>query len=145
MLSRSLLFSLILLFSEMSTSDMNSTKSTAIEEVDLETKGESILDENVTEDCPVILETAPFPTLGTVQEISKTISRVRSNHSHKSEHHLSSKEEAQYDESPPVVFKQEPYPTEGIRNPGWLAVISNFLANFFVFGTTFSWGNYQSL
>jgi hypothetical protein len=44
-----------------------------------------------------------------------------------------------------TAFKQTPYPTEGIRNPGWLTVISCWLVNFFIFGTIFSWGDYQSL
>lgn len=93
-----------------------------------------------SEDYPPILESAPFPALGSVEEIARTLSRVKSNQTQKSDaiDNASMKEET-------TVFKQVPYHTDGIRNPGWLTVLSCFLVNFFVIGTTFSWGNYQKL
>lgn len=89
------------------------------------------------EHYPPVLEYAPFPALGSLEEITQTLSRTKTDHSTKA---TDSKEE-----SPEPEFKQEAYHTEGLRNPGWLSVISCFLVNFFVFGTVFSWGNYQKM
>ncbi|CAO3669684.1 hypothetical protein G6F70_004706 [Rhizopus microsporus] len=89
------------------------------------------------EHYPPVLEYAPFPALGSLEEITQTLSRTKTGHSTKA---TDSKEEP-----PETEFKQEAYHTEGLRNPGWLSVISCFLVNFFVFGTVFSWGNYQKI
>jgi hypothetical protein len=82
-----------------------------------------------------VLEYAPFPALGSLEEIVQTISRTKTNQS----------DDLTKEDTEQVIFKHQPYHTEGIRNPGWLSVISCFLVNFFVFGTVFAWGNYQKL
>ncbi|KAI8991432.1 hypothetical protein BDF20DRAFT_42916 [Mycotypha africana] len=106
------------------------------------------------EGYPAVLESAPFPALGSLEEITQTLSRMKSNQTQKSNNAKSTladqkvammEGENEEDEKAITSFRQVPYPTEGIRNPGWLTVISCFLVNFFVFGTTFSWGNYQKL
>jgi hypothetical protein len=95
---------------------------------------------------PAVLEVAPFPVLGSLEEITRSLSRVKSNQTPKG-----FKDEKSIiiveDTSDAIkdAFKQTPYYTEGIRNPGWLSVLSCFLVNFFVFGTIFSWGDYQNL
>jgi hypothetical protein len=96
---------------------------------------------------PVLLESAPFPALGSVDEISQTISRIKSNATQRSYNDSTKNEKYELEEEEKVRggFQQEAYHTEGLRNPGWLTVISCFLVNFFVFGTTFTWGNYQKL
>ncbi|KAF7723454.1 hypothetical protein EC973_002007 [Apophysomyces ossiformis] len=81
---------------------------------------------------PALLECAPIPTLASLNEITLTLSK----------HTLRDVEDQQ---SVNTKVPVEPYPTEGIRNPGWLVVFSAFLVNFFVFGTIFSWGNFQRL
>lgn len=97
---------------------------------------------------PAVLEYAPFPVLGSLEEITQTLSRVKSNQTQKNfnineKNNVYTTEEIQSikDDS----FKQEEYYTDGIRNPGWLTVLSCFLVNFFVFGSCFSWGIYQKL
>jgi hypothetical protein len=98
---------------------------------------------------PAVLESAPFPMLGSLEEITQTLSRVKSNQTQTdyNEKHILDRLESNKSTKLPTagVFKQEPYHTDGIRNPGWLTVLSCFLVNFFVFGTCFSWGNYQRL
>lgn len=95
------------------------------------------------QDYPAVLESAPFPALGSLEEITQTLSRVRSNQTQKNEKSILG--ELLVDQDEQLPFKQIPYHTDGIRNPGWLTVLSCFLVNFFVFGTTFAWGNYQKL
>lgn len=94
---------------------------------------------------PAVLESAPFPALGSLEEITQTLSRVRSNQTQKNEKSILGELAADQDEQLPAAFKQTPYHTDGLKNPGWLTVLSCFLVNFFVFGTTFAWGNYQKL
>lgn len=99
------------------------------------------------EHYPAVLEYAPFPALGSLEEISQTLSRVKSNQTQKSFHN-DEKNNAfttEYIKEDNNAFKQEAYYTDGIRNPGWLTVLSCFLVNFFVFGSCFSWGIYQKL
>ncbi|CAO3611705.1 unnamed protein product [Mucor fragilis] len=93
------------------------------------------------QDYPAVLESAPFPALGSLEEITQTLSRVKSNQTQKNEKSIL----GELDQGEQLPFKQIPYHTDGIRNPGWLTVLSCFLVNFFVFGTTFAWGNYQKL
>ncbi|KAK4509767.1 uncharacterized protein ATC70_007069 [Mucor velutinosus] len=93
------------------------------------------------QDYPAVLESAPFPALGSLEEITQTLSRVKSNQTQKNEKSIL----GELDQDEQLPFKQTPYHTDGIRNPGWLTVLSCFLVNFFVFGTTFAWGNYQKL
>lgn len=96
------------------------------------------------EHYPAVLESAPFPVLGSLEEITQTLSRVKSNQTQSEKNALDRLETNKSVKLPTAgVFKQEPYHTDGIRNPGWLTVLSCFLVNFFVFGTCFSWGNYQ--
>jgi hypothetical protein len=100
------------------------------------------------EHYPAVLESAPFPMLGSLEEITQTLSRVKSNQTDYNEKQMLDRLESNKSmaELPTAgVFKQVPYHTDGIRNPGWLTVLSCFLVNFFVFGTCFSWGNYQRL
>ncbi|KAG0801406.1 hypothetical protein G6F22_001282 [Rhizopus arrhizus] len=82
-----------------------------------------------------VLEYAPYSALGSLEEIVQTISRTRTNQS----------DDLTKEDTEQEIFKHQPYHTEGIRNPGWLSVISCFFVNFFVFGTVFAWGNYQKL
>lgn len=104
-------------------------------------------------DLPVVPEIAPFPVMGSLEEITQTLSRVKSNQTQKfSDDEKNNAVDTIEDtadnvtkEGGATAFKQTPYHTEGIRNPGWLSVISCFLVNFFIFGTTFSWGDYQNL
>lgn len=93
------------------------------------------------QDYPAVLESAPFPALGSLEEITQTLSRVKSNQTEKNEKSIL----GELGQNEQLPFKQIPYHTEGIKNPGWLTVLSCFLVNFFVFGTTFAWGNYQKL
>lgn len=97
---------------------------------------------------PAVLECAPFPALGSLEEITQTLSRVRSNQTQKN-FNTNEKSDIYLTEDINTikkdVFKQEEYHTDGIRNPGWLTVLSCFLVNFFVFGSCFSWGIYQKL
>lgn len=93
------------------------------------------------QEYPAVLESAPFPALGSLEEITQTLSRVKSNQTEKNEKSILD----ELDQNERLPFKQIPYHTEGIKNPGWLTVLSCFLVNFFVFGTTFAWGNYQKL
>lgn len=90
--------------------------------------------EDTEENYTSTLEIAPFPALASLDEITQTLSRVKSN-----QQSLHQEEKAE------SVFKHVPYHTEGIRNPGWFSVFSCFFVNFFVFGTTFCWGTYQKL
>jgi hypothetical protein len=104
---------------------------------------------SVGDHYPAVLESAPFPVLGSLEEITQTLSRVKSNQTQidGNEKNMLGRFESNKSVQLPTagVFKQEPYHTDGIRNPGWLTVMSCFLVNFFVFGTCFSWGNYQKL
>lgn len=97
---------------------------------------------------PAMLEMAPFPVLGSLDEITQTLSRVKSNQTHKSglgEVTMMEKIDFEKDETD-LPFKQTEYEHgDGFKNPGWLTVISCFLVNFFVFGTIFSWGLYQAM
>lgn len=93
------------------------------------------------QEYPAVLESAPFPALGSLEEITQTLSRVKSNQTQKNEKSIL----GELDQDEQLPFKQTPYHTDGIKNPGWLTVLSCFLVNFFVFGTTFAWGNYQKL
>lgn len=95
---------------------------------------------------PAVLECAPFPVLGSLDEISQTLSRVKSNQTQKG-FNINEKTDEYIKEEiiKGTTFKQEAYYTDGFRNPGWLTVISCFLVNFFVFGSCFSWGVYQKL
>ena len=80
-------------------------------------------------------KSAPLTTLESLEIASRTMSRQRTHHSIDEEK----------DEKEIEVFRQQPYHTEGLRNPGWLAVISCFLGTFVVYGIMYSWGNYQKL
>ncbi|KAG1494766.1 hypothetical protein G6F46_006741 [Rhizopus delemar] len=80
-------------------------------------------------------KSAPLTTLESLEIASRTMSRQRTHHSIDEE-----KNEKEIE-----VFRQQPYHTEGLRNPGWLAVISCFLGTFVVYGIMYSWGNYQKL
>lgn len=100
-------------------------------------------EEKDQEIAPHILESAPFPTLGSsVDQVARILSRST---------HASSKRQSMADleegspPSAPVAAWEQPWPTEGIKNPGWLVVLSTFLVNFVVFGNTFSWGIFQRL
>ncbi|CAO3625109.1 unnamed protein product [Mucor hiemalis] len=100
---------------------------------------------------PAVLESAPFPALGSLEEITNTLSRVKSNQTYKSgmneknqQNYIDQLEDTKIDTD--VPFKQSEYEHgDGLKNPGWLTVLSCFLVNFYVFGTTFSWGIYQAL
>jgi hypothetical protein len=97
---------------------------------------------------PAVLESAPFPVLASLDEITQTLSRVKSNQTQKSFKNDTTLMEQLEDSKGKVVdssFRQTPYHTDGIRNPGWFTVLSCFLVNFYVFGTTFTWGVYQKL
>lgn len=98
---------------------------------------------------PAVLESAPFPALGSLDEITQTLSRVKSNQTQKSFKNdnklMEQLEEVKEEQIVDSTFRQTPYHTDGIRNPGWLTVLSCFLVNFYVFGTTFTWGVYQKL
>lgn len=119
-----------------SSTEANSVGSTVNDQEDVKTIDYT----EQVERYPSVLESAPFPALASLDEITQTLSKIKSTNTQKSAHPY--KEDIEEEN---VVFKQEAYPTEGIRNPGWMSVISCFLVNFFVFGTTFSWGNYQNL
>lgn len=99
--------------------------------------------EQEVERAPHILESAPFPALGSsLDQVARILSKST---------HASSKRQSMADleeggpPSAPVAAWEQPWPTEGIRNPGWLVVVSTFLVNFVVFGNTFSWGIFQRL
>ncbi|KAG2237800.1 hypothetical protein INT48_002101 [Thamnidium elegans] len=110
----------------------------------LQVKDEDVRTEN--NHYPAVLECAPFPALGSLEEITQTLSRVKSNQAQKN-FNTNEKSDVYLTEDMNTiekdVFKQEEYHTDGIRNPGWLTVLSCFLVNFFVFGSCFSWGIYQ--
>ncbi|KAG0170499.1 hypothetical protein DFQ28_001813 [Apophysomyces sp. BC1034] len=95
---------------------------------------------------PHLLECSPFPALTSIGEITQTLTRTQSQRTCYSKNDIEKQtlgEEVNEDISKPTGF--EPYGTEGIRNPGWIVVVSTFMVNFFVFGTVFSWGNFQRL
>lgn len=102
---------------------------------------------------PGLAECAPFPTLASLEEITHTLSRSRTNQTTQAPAHelakddpgrLAGKEEGD-EEKAEKRDLGEAYWTEGIKNPGWLVVLSVFLVNFSMFGVVFSWGNFQQL
>ncbi|KAI9488484.1 major facilitator superfamily domain-containing protein [Zychaea mexicana] len=101
------------------------------------------------ESYPGLVECAPFPTLASLPEITHTLSKTRTNQTYKSqrgrEDSLKTATADPEGQLPVVKTIGEYYGTEGIKNPGWFAVVGTFLVNFFVFGTVFSWGNFQRL
>ncbi|KAG0180166.1 hypothetical protein DFQ29_001144 [Apophysomyces sp. BC1021] len=113
-----------------SSSDTQGTRTQQWNEKKIEVENEA---EKTTQVYPTLLECAPIPTLASLNEITQTLSKNT---------YRDIEEEQQ---SVDTKVTPEPYPTEGIRNPGWLVVFSAFLVNFFVFGTIFSWGNFQRL
>ncbi|KAI9317746.1 major facilitator superfamily domain-containing protein [Dichotomocladium elegans] len=98
---------------------------------------------------PGLVECAPFPALGSLNEITLTLSKTQTNRtntdgiSYADSIATAIQEEPSKGESSSAIG--DPYWTEGWRNPGWLAVIATFLVNFTIFGTVFSWGNFQKL
>ncbi|ORZ01416.1 hypothetical protein BCR43DRAFT_178384 [Syncephalastrum racemosum] len=99
-----------------------------------------------------ILETAPFPTMGSLDPITRTLSANTQQSTRSAalddeeKQDISVKEqENNIDDKPAPAIWDQPLPTEGWRNPGWLVVISTFLVNFVVFGNSFSWGIFQEL
>ncbi|CDS13676.1 hypothetical protein LRAMOSA05850 [Lichtheimia ramosa] len=93
---------------------------------------------------PRIAESAPFPALGSVHEVSRIMTReseVQGQPKDDNASVITEKGGGDANEKPWEV----PIETEGWRNPGWLAVIATFLVNFTVFGNSFSWGNFQRL
>lgn len=131
---------------QKSTEESHNTRHSSDLEEDQKTfqcNDEIMNEEKNPEHYPAVLEIAPFPALGSLEEISQTLSRVRSNQTQKSEKNNAFTTE--YIKENINAFKQEAYHTDGIRNPGWLTVLSCFLVNFFVFGSCFSWGIYQKL
>ncbi|KAI7891270.1 major facilitator superfamily domain-containing protein [Mucor mucedo] len=132
---------------QKSSKDSQSTRNSGDLEDDQKTFQctEDIIEEEQhnPEHYPGVLEYAPFPALGSLEEITQTLSRVKSNQTQKSEKNNAFTTD--YIKEDVNAFKQEAYHTDGIRNPGWLTVLSCFLVNFFVFGSTFSWGIYQKL
>lgn len=92
---------------------------------------------------PRIAESAPFPALGSVHEVSRIMTRESEVQGQPKDDNASAITEKGGDanEKPWEL----PIETEGWRNPGWFAVIATFLVNFTVFGNSFSWGNFQRL
>ncbi|KAI9313742.1 major facilitator superfamily domain-containing protein [Dichotomocladium elegans] len=90
---------------------------------------------------PNVIDGAPFPVLGSVQEIVRIITRESAVASVNQEQTMAGDQEKGNVLHPWEV----PLETEGWRSPGWLCVISSFLVNFVVFGNTFAWGNFQRL
>ncbi|KAF7726988.1 hypothetical protein EC973_008183 [Apophysomyces ossiformis] len=93
-----------------------------------------------------LLDSSPFPALTSVDEITKTLTKTQSRTTCYSKGDIESPTEKDgISEVEANQAEYGPYPTEGIHNPGWVVVVSTFLVNFFVFGTVFSWGNFQRL
>ena len=96
---------------------------------------------NCEPSCSHLLESAPFPALGSLHEITRALSHQT---------HNSNVNDGEKTIAPPELEQekkpwQQPLDTEGWRNPGWCAVAAAFLVNFVVFGNSFSWGNFQKL
>ncbi|KAI7879621.1 hypothetical protein K492DRAFT_81575 [Lichtheimia hyalospora FSU 10163] len=107
-------------------------------------KSDAVDDQEDPATYPGLVECAPFPTLGSVNEITQTLSKTQTNRTARG---ISKDDESIRDEENEGISPAigEAYHTEGWRNPGWLTVLATFLVNFSVFGTVFSWGNYQKL
>ncbi|KAI8145443.1 major facilitator superfamily domain-containing protein [Fennellomyces sp. T-0311] len=99
------------------------------------------------ESYPGLVECAPFPALGSLGEITHTLSKTRTNQTYRSQRQADqeSTKTAAVEDDPKTAHMGEFYGTEGFRNPGWLAVVATFLVNFTVFGVVFAWGNFQRL
>lgn len=107
-----------------------------------------------TASYPHMLESAPFPALGSVPEITRILTRSTCASSKIIEgatvdgvnigDNDDEKEKGDDGKKSSVLWEQ-PWPTEGWRNPGWLVVAASFLVNFVCFGNIFSWGNFQRL
>ncbi|KAI9492498.1 major facilitator superfamily domain-containing protein [Zychaea mexicana] len=94
---------------------------------------------------PHLLESAPFPSLASVNEITRVFSKRTENSDNRdddNDHGEKTITPSPVDDKKPW---EQPLETEGWRNPGWCAVAAAFLVNFAVFGNTFSWGNFQKL
>lgn len=92
---------------------------------------------------PRMAESAPFPALGSVHEVSRIMSRESEVQAQpkNDDASIATEKGGDANEKPWEV----PIETEGWRNPGWFAVLATFLVNFTVFGNSFSWGNFQRL
>ena len=91
------------------------------------------------EPYPGLVELTPFPTLGSIDEITHTLTRTRTNRTFKNQQRDRSSlktaivtGDQQKEEKVVVNMTDEYYGTEGYRNPGWMPVMATFLVNFFV-------------
>ncbi|KAI9253803.1 hypothetical protein BDA99DRAFT_163833 [Phascolomyces articulosus] len=119
---------------------------------DQKVQEEDLLEE---ESYPGLVECAPFPALASLDEITHTLTKTKTNQTFKSQRaaniaggdndSLKTTAVDPQDEKSGIKTIGEYYGTEGIKNPGWMAVFATFLVNFFIFGTIFSWGNFQRL
>ncbi|ORZ01419.1 hypothetical protein BCR43DRAFT_178421 [Syncephalastrum racemosum] len=114
--------------------------------------------ENEFSTADYFLETGAFPALASLDPIARTMTAqtqhsIRTARSRRASRPMVGDPEKQdklYEGSEQIEEEQvavwdQPWPTEGWRNPGWLVVLGTFLVNFVVAGNSFSWGVFQEL
>ena len=100
----------------------------------------SIVDqEEIAEEAyPGLVECAPFPSLASIDEITRTLTKTRTNQTPKNQRDNDSLKTATVTDDQLKGENRAPRPigeyygTEGYRNPGWMSVMATFLVNFFV-------------
>lgn len=128
--------------SDIKDGDFTSSPAANITTANRRRSAQSDVDHATTTTYPRIAESAPFPALGSVNEVSRIMSRESEVQAPKNDNSsIASEKGGDAVEKP----WEKPIETEGWRNPGWLAVVATFLVNFTVFGNSFSWGNFQRL
>lgn len=114
--------------------------------------------ENEFSTADYFLETGAFPALASLDPITRTMTAqtqqsIRTARSRRASRPVTGdleKQDKAYEGSDEQIEEQvavwdQPWHTEGWRNPGWLVVLGTFLVNFVVAGNSFSWGVFQEL